>query len=50
MVLVDESSFTLTDFKYRTNVMTTVDGDQLQLRRIQSVKVSLLCFTLNFST
>uniref|UniRef100_H3CDP4 FAD-dependent oxidoreductase domain-containing protein 1 n=1 Tax=Tetraodon nigroviridis TaxID=99883 RepID=H3CDP4_TETNG len=31
----------VTDFKYTTNVVTTVDGDQLQLKRIHSVKVQM---------
>lgn len=44
MILVDYRSFSSIDFKYTTNVVTTVDGDQLQLRRIQSVKVGDLCF------
>lgn len=36
-------TFFSTDFKYTTNVVTTVDGDELQLRRIQSVKVGGFC-------
>ncbi|TNM85255.1 hypothetical protein fugu_009433 [Takifugu bimaculatus] len=31
----------VTDFKYTMNVVTTIDDDKLQLRRIQSVKVQM---------
>lgn len=31
----------VTDFKYVTNVVTTPDGEQLELRRIKSVKVQM---------
>lgn len=31
----------VTDFKYTTNVMTTPDGDEVDIRRIKSVKVQM---------
>lgn len=33
-------SISSTDFKYTTKVVTTTDGEHLDLRRIKSVKVS----------
>lgn len=55
MIIVVSSSFSFLDFKFSTNVVTTVDGDELQFRRIQSVKVGVslsaltLCSSLSVS-